>query len=178
MSLKNPASVSPLWGDQIVVHSNTDGTVVWVRGTHDMATVPSLEEAMARAVTLDDSDVVVDLSGVEFMDASTIGAIVRTRNLLGRGSRGLVVRAPSPFARRVLECCGMADLVDPGELDEGSAAALATWVAVPATGRDHDANSVRVERAGEPDRVPVPAVAAGSVSGSGRAVDELRHESG
>jgi anti-anti-sigma factor len=54
-----------------------DRTVVWLRGEHDVSTVSALSQTMARAIALDDGDLVVDLSGVQFMDAATVGVIVR-----------------------------------------------------------------------------------------------------
>ena len=125
---------------------------------------------------LDDADVVVDLSGVEFMDASTVGTIVRTRNLLGSRSRSLTLRSPSSCARRVLHACHLAALVEPDGFDERSAVALATWVAVPA-GRDRPAASEGPERNVTHDRVPVVAAAPGSAVSAGPLRVEPVHES-
>ena len=36
-----------------------------------------LSQTVARAIALDDDDLVIDLSGVEFMGAATIGVLVR-----------------------------------------------------------------------------------------------------
>lgn len=113
-------------------------TIVWVRGEHDIATKVSLAVAIARAAQRDDADLLVDLSEVTFMDASTIGALVGSRNRLRTRSQSLQLRAPSPPARRVLELCGVAHLVQPGAADPahptGAAAALSTWVdVVPST---------------------------------------------
>jgi anti-sigma B factor antagonist len=113
-----------------------DRAVVWLRGEHDVSTVAALAEAMARAVALDDRDVVVDLSGVQFMDAATVGVIIRARDLLRLRSRSLRLRSPSTRARRVFDLCGLADLLDPRPVDTtGTAGALGTWVAVPAADR-------------------------------------------
>ena len=76
-------------------------TVVWLDGEHNASTVPALWVAMSRAAALDDPELVVDLSGVRFMDASTVGVVVRTRTVLGARSRSLVLRAPSRCARAV-----------------------------------------------------------------------------
>jgi anti-anti-sigma factor len=114
-------------------------TVVWLRGEHDHSTVAALAETMARAMALDDSDLVVDLSEVTFMDAATVGVIVRARELLRLRSRSLALRAPSTSARRILDLCGGTDLLDPRSVEAtsvaGTAGALGTWVAVPATAR-------------------------------------------
>lgn len=112
-------------------------TVLSVRGEHDIATKVSLAVAIARAAKRDAADVLVDLSQVTFMDASTVGAIVGSRNRLRSRSQSLEVRAPSPSARRVLELCGRAHLIHSSVTEAvhpaGVAAALGTWVDVPAT---------------------------------------------
>lgn len=160
--------------------SDPERTVVWVRGEHDIATAQVLAEAMARAVRLDDADVVVDLSGVDFMDASTVGAIIRTRNLLSTRSRALHVRAPSPPARRLLQVCHLADLVEPDRsghaLDKGSA--LTTWVAVPATARQRPSSESEDPERDSHDLVSAAATAAGSPIHSEPAVDHRRQGSG
>ncbi len=118
---------------------NPDRTVVWLRGEHDVSTVAALSEMMARAIALDDADVVVDLSEVQFMGAATVGVVIRAREFLRLRSRLLVLRSPSECARRTLELCGHTDLLDPLPIDAtpltGTAGALGTWVAVPATDR-------------------------------------------
>jgi anti-anti-sigma factor len=127
---------------------DSDCTIVWLRGEHDIATKVGLVVAIARAAQRDDSaDVLVDLSGVTFMDASTIGAIVGSRNRLRSRSQSLDVRTPSVVARRVLDLCGLAHLVRVPVSDAlhpaGEAAALSTWVDVPSTeaNPEHDADT-------------------------------------
>ena len=113
-------------------------TVVTLRGEHDSSTVATLSETIARAIALDDADLVVDLSGVEFMSAATVGVILRAREFLGRFSRSLTLLSPSRSARHVINLFGLADLLDPSTVDgapvAGAHGALGTWVAVPATG--------------------------------------------
>jgi anti-anti-sigma factor len=109
--------------------------VVCLRGDHDLSTVTELSATMARAITLGDGDLVVDLSRVEFMSAATVSVIVRARELLGARDRSLAVRTPSRCARRVLELCDLSDLIDPRFADSsvtGAADALGTWIPVPA----------------------------------------------
>lgn len=105
-------------------------TVVWLHGEHDLATRARLSITIARAAEVDDADIVVDLSGVTFMDASTIGALVVAGNHLRPASRSLSVRTPSPRARRVLDLCGMDRLID-GPLAVTQPTALSSWVDVP-----------------------------------------------
>jgi anti-anti-sigma factor len=115
-----------------------DRTVVCLRGEHDAFTAAELSEAMTRAMALDEGDLVVDLSGVTFMAVTTVGVVLRARALLRLRSRSLVVRSPSACARRVLDLCGIADLLElrPGDTATAApAGALGTWVAVPPTDR-------------------------------------------
>jgi anti-sigma B factor antagonist len=125
---------------------DTGYTVVRVRGDQDIATRVSLVVAIARAAQRDEGDVLVDLSGVTFMDASTIGALVGSRNRLRCRSQSLEVRAPSPRARRVLELCGLGGLIHSpvGNVHpRGDGAALGTWVHVPSSEANRELPAAR-----------------------------------
>ena len=111
--------------------------VVWLRGEHDCSTDDALCLELACAVALNDAALVLDLSEVEFIGASSLGVIARAREFLRGRSRSLTVRSPSVSARRVIDACGLGDLVGasaprPGDL---SAEALGSWVAVPVAER-------------------------------------------
>jgi anti-anti-sigma factor len=82
-----------------------------------LLTVDELWERLARAFALDDADVVLDLSGVQFMGAATIDVIVRAKDALDLRSRVLTLRSPSESAQRVVDLCGLADLVEGSSLD-------------------------------------------------------------
>lgn len=118
---------------------DADRIVVWLSGEHDIATEGALRGVLAEAIALDNTDLVVDLSAVQFMGASTVGVLVRARRRLRRQSRDLVLRSPSGCARRVLDLCGLADWIEPcagGDAGmAGTGSALGTWVAVAATSR-------------------------------------------
>jgi anti-anti-sigma factor len=108
------------WGDVAVQHRppvaamerDGDRTVVLLAGELDIATVEVLTQILAKAIAIDDGDLVVDLSQVTFIDASTLAVLVRGRDFMRLQSREFQVRAPSVFVRRVLEVCGLADLID------------------------------------------------------------------
>ena len=127
--------------------------VVWLRGEHDASTDAALCQALARAIALDSAGLVLDLSGVEFMGASTLGVIVRAREFLRQRSASLTVRSPSAFARRVIRVCGLDDLLGPSPEVAGAVTgeALGSWVAVAATQRSDRQPS---PFAPVPDRVP------------------------
>lgn len=109
--------------------------VVRLRGDQDISTDDALCRTLARAIALDDSALVIDLSEVEFMGLSTLAVIVRARTLLRTWSRSLTVRSPSASARRLIGICGLNDLLGPQEARSSRARALGSWVAVPATPR-------------------------------------------
>lgn len=129
-------SVSPR--HQTGPEGGASGTVVWLRGEHDASTSAALSDTIGWAMALDDTNLMVDLSGVQFMSTATLGVIVEARVHLGRRSRSLAVRAPSRCARRLLDLCGLADLVDPRPATTTGATAttaLSMWVAVPVADR-------------------------------------------
>lgn len=151
--------------DQAGVRGEAHLCAIWLRGEHDLATVSALAATLSQAVAADDADVVVDLREVAFMDASTIGVIVVVRNLLALQSRRLTLRSPSVPAQRVLEVCGLTDLLvlDPAATGAtpvvGAAGALNTWVAVAATqraGRRDDADAAS-DRGVQAPGLPGPA---------------------
>ncbi|MEO8692205.1 MAG: STAS domain-containing protein [Acidimicrobiales bacterium] len=74
-------------------------------GEHDTSTVGTLTCEFARVFGEDDSNPVIDLSGVTFMDVSIVNLLLRTKLHLRRESRDLLLRAPSPNARRLLDLC-------------------------------------------------------------------------
>jgi anti-sigma B factor antagonist len=88
-------------------------SVVWLWGEQDISTDTALCVTLAGAIALGSAEIIVDLSGVEFMGASTLGVIVQARRLLRQGSASLTVRSPSAFLRRVISACGLDDLLGP-----------------------------------------------------------------
>jgi anti-anti-sigma factor len=136
---KPSPSTDAFLGVSAIAGRDADRTVVWLSGEHDIATDGALRETLAQAIALDDADLVVDLSAVQFMGASTVAVLVRARARLRRQSRSLELRSPSRCARRILGLCGQADLIEPSPVGAagmaGTAGALGTWVAVPATTR-------------------------------------------
>jgi anti-anti-sigma factor len=96
---------------------NANRNVVWLRGEYDISTEMALSHTMAWAMALDESNLVVDLSGVTFMDAATIGVFIRACNDLRLQCRSLMLRSSSGSARRVLDLCGLTDLLDPPPVD-------------------------------------------------------------
>ncbi len=90
-----------------------DRSVVWLRGAHDTSTVVALCMTVARAIALEDADLVIDLSEVTCMDATTVEVMVRAEAFLRDRSLSLTLRSPSTHVWRLLGGAGLAELVDP-----------------------------------------------------------------
>jgi len=115
-----------------------DSPVVWLRGDHDIANRDLLARTIGDAIALGEPAVVIDLSAVHMVCAAALSVFVAAQETLRKQSRNLVVRAPSPFVRRIFGATGLGDLLDGEPLDLGPLAkadALGSWIEVPTTGR-------------------------------------------
>ncbi|MEY2469135.1 MAG: hypothetical protein QOF21_1833 [Actinomycetota bacterium] len=107
-------------------------TTVSLHGEHDASNSAQLSDTLARAIAITKSDLVVDLSDVDFMGCATVGVIARAGEFLQARSLALIIRAPSRSACRVLALCGYMRLPESNVIPlSRKTAALATWVAVP-----------------------------------------------
>lgn len=82
--------------------------VVLLKGDLDMATAVGLAEWL---IEISGSTVVVDLSGLTFMDSSGITAMVMARNEMQDKGDNLVLTRPNPIVRRTLEVVGLSDWI-------------------------------------------------------------------
>ncbi|MFN7149049.1 MAG: STAS domain-containing protein [Microthrixaceae bacterium] len=145
------ATASPERGDEPCVTTSVSTeqgrTVVSLFGEHDISTAPALSVQLDREAD-SDADLIVDLSHLDFMDASTIRTIVHATALL-HPHHALRLRSPSSSSSRLLEICHLSELVDPAAADAlHQPGALASWVGVPARGTT-SAGRVDVGRMGD-----------------------------
>jgi anti-anti-sigma factor len=89
-----------------------DRTVVWLEGEHDLATTSELAETLAKAISVTDGDVVIDLSAVTFLSLATINELLRGKSFLEHRYRTLTLRSPSSCAERLLGVCNLTDWVE------------------------------------------------------------------
>ncbi|MGY6500038.1 MAG: diguanylate cyclase domain-containing protein [Acidimicrobiales bacterium] len=87
-------------------------TVLTCSGELDPTTAPRLRYALDRVLMVPARRVVVDLDGVTFLDASTIGELVRACEVSRTTGGRLVLRSPTPLGRRVLEHVGLGHLIE------------------------------------------------------------------
>jgi anti-sigma B factor antagonist len=90
--------------------ANTVGNVhvVTLTGELDIATAEGLSDWL---LEIAGSPVVVDLSGVTFVDSSGISALIMAQNGMRANGDELILSRPDPFVKRTLEIVGLADWV-------------------------------------------------------------------
>ena len=77
-------------------------------GDFDMHTVQSVAQPVEDLLQDPPHDLVVDLTGVEFIDSSGIALLVKVYTRVVREGEGTMrVERTSPVARRLLEVCGL-----------------------------------------------------------------------
>src|SRR5512132_1871333 len=87
-----------------------DATVIYVRGEIDIATCERLRDAIEPHLGPRQS-VILDLSGVEFIDSSGLHVLEQARGTLTADGGSLVLRNPSKAARRLLTVTRTEDLL-------------------------------------------------------------------
>ena len=83
-------------------------SIISPQGDVDIATAPNLEEDI-RAALESSTSVVIDLSGVTFMDSSGIAVLIRAADTAANRNAVLRVRSSSGQVRRLLELTGLID---------------------------------------------------------------------
>jgi len=101
--------------------------VVALRGELDMATCPLAEAELSRADALGASALLIDLSGLDFMDSTGAKLLIEAKKRARRGGRRLAVLGGPGIPHRVIDLLGIGDLLelidDPAELTRGDGSA-------------------------------------------------------
>lgn len=97
--------------------------LVAIAGELDMATAPDLFDVLAEAIGSGDTDIVLDLSGLEFCDSAGLAVFVRARNQLDQSGHRLIVAAPTEAVARILDLSGVSQVV-PTVTDTAAARAM------------------------------------------------------
>jgi anti-anti-sigma factor len=97
---------------------------VAINGEVDVNAVPALEQALAAAIETTSGGFVVDLSEVEFMDSSSLLAMLNARGLLARDARALAVICPAGPVRHLLEVAAVSELLVVCDTPEDAEAAV------------------------------------------------------
>jgi anti-sigma B factor antagonist len=77
----------------------------------DLHTSPKVQDAIERA-SENNGAVVVDMSGVAFMDSTALSALVRSKESLGKRDVALRLAAPSDAVARIFSVTGFHDFFE------------------------------------------------------------------
>ncbi len=83
-------------------------SIIAVRGEVDLHTAPKVENAIERAAR-SNATVVLDMSGVAFMDSTALSALVRSKDSLQEQGTSLRLAAPSRAVERIFSVTGFQD---------------------------------------------------------------------
>jgi stage II sporulation protein AA (anti-sigma F factor antagonist) len=91
-----------------VVTSSDDTEIeIALTGELDHSNADVLRQHVLSALARLPRQVVIDMSGLTFMDSAGIGEIIRANRLLTSRERGLVIRGANPSVTRLLEMMGI-----------------------------------------------------------------------
>lgn len=103
---------APLFAQfEIAIDFQAEHAVVHVRGEVDLLTASTLRATMNALVDQGRIDIVLDLAGLTFMDASGLGVIADLSARLALSSRLLTVRSTPTMTRQILEITQVDELV-------------------------------------------------------------------
>ena len=89
-------------------HVAGSAATLHVRGEIDVSTAPQLQATLDDLLEAGASRIVLACQDLSFLDSSGIALLVATRKRLGPGGE-LVIEAPQPHVRKVLELTGVTD---------------------------------------------------------------------
>lgn len=85
-------------------------TVLAVGGELDAVGAPALRQAVVAAVSTGETSLILDLTGVDFIDSFGVGAVVGALKRVRQRGGELALVCPAPRVRRVFELCDL-DLI-------------------------------------------------------------------
>jgi anti-sigma B factor antagonist len=95
--------------------------LVTLQGDIDVLSVAELRRGLEHCLDAGCTDLTVDLSLLQFIDSSGMGALASAIKRLDTHGGRLKLRQPSPIVRRIIEVMGFSEFVDVVDLDERSA---------------------------------------------------------
>jgi anti-anti-sigma factor len=98
-------------GLTIDVRSDPSGTRARVEGDIDISVVTPVQEILLQAIHTHGPLLLLDLSGVSFLDCAGLRALVMTRRRVELHGGSLQLVAPSAAVRRILRLTGLQELI-------------------------------------------------------------------
>lgn len=98
---------------ELILSSLRAGDVhtIALRGELDLATAARIEQELKRVEATDAASIVIDLSGLSFMDSTGIRILIEANVRSRAGSERLALRRGSAAVRRVVELSGVGDML-------------------------------------------------------------------
>jgi anti-anti-sigma factor len=88
-----------------------DDTVVFLTGELDLATASHLTAVLGPLIARGPQEVMLDFSGLSFIDSSGVAALVDSQQRLSEQERRLSIRRAQQGALRVFEIAGLMDFL-------------------------------------------------------------------
>jgi anti-sigma B factor antagonist len=88
---------------------HAESAILALRGEVDLSSAPHLREIMQNLISEGVPEVVVDLSGVDFLDSTGLAVFIWARKQLDAQDHRLIVRAPKPAQQRLFEITRLMD---------------------------------------------------------------------
>lgn len=95
----------------ITTSDSAAGTVVAVTGELDVFTAPALEQELQRCIEGGKADIVVDLTGVDFLDSTGLGVMVKALKWAREAGGGLRVVATEERITKVFTITGLDEVM-------------------------------------------------------------------
>jgi anti-anti-sigma factor len=102
-------------GESFDLHARplrTDAAIIEVRGSVDLSSADILERAAAEQATRGRSEILLDLSGVPLCDSTGLTALIRIHRLAATHGGRLLLVAPQPQVRGLLETTNLTRIFD------------------------------------------------------------------
>jgi anti-anti-sigma factor len=94
----------------VAVERNGDTAIVRIDGEIEFATAPRLRTIILELAHDGARPVILDLEHVTFLDSAGISLLIQAKKRLAASGSDLVLQAPLPNVRRVLEISGVIEL--------------------------------------------------------------------
>ncbi len=91
----------------LATRSVSDHTVLEIGGEIDVYTAPRLRECLTELVHGEDAHIVVDLSGVDFLDSTGLGVLVGAHRRLRAGGGSLALVCPHERLLKIFRITGL-----------------------------------------------------------------------
>jgi anti-anti-sigma factor len=110
-----PQDGEPFGGDVLRIESGHDCTRVTItlEGEFDVTGTERFWAFVDQALAADPPAIIVDGSGLEFVDSSGLMALLRARDAAVEAGVTFAIRRPSAALWRIVELCGLEELLVP-----------------------------------------------------------------